>query len=461
MDRPIALGVEDGPAVEAIGLGKRFRALRSVQFAPATPIFRRFFERAGAVASGIDDYGDAADDDVDEDEGDDEGERGDGHDVGETRTDADGLVWALRDVSFTVAPGASLGVLGGPGSGKTTLIRILAGLTRPTEGRAVLRGVVAPTPQALAAFMRPELTARQNLRLAPRLVGLSRSALQGRAEAIVGFAGLEGIQLHSAGDPNGRLRRLAVSVVLNADVDILLFDDLPKLGDATFEGRVLEKLEERVNDGATLILASSGRDLIEQLCTHVLVLDGGRATATGDRASVFSPARSAVSPALIERRADSAVEGIEDRFAVDGGSHDWSPVGFNRWVAILGADAGVSEAGVIVRIALEIAAPQILVRVTVSFDDQSGHVTVLEQPEAIGYPERGIHTLLLEIPRRAILPGLYAGAVSARVTMKGRTFGIERQDAFTIDVSREMGSETHAGREAVVRWQIEARAPER
>jgi ABC-type polysaccharide/polyol phosphate transport system ATPase subunit len=471
--------VDRKPAVEVVGLGKRFRALRTVEFAPATSIFRTIFDRAGAVAAGIDEYVGADEDDEDDEDVDVDEEE----DRRSDETAADGEhVWALRNVSFTAERGTAVGILGSSGSGKSALLRIIARLTRPTEGRVVLRGSVAPPPEALAAFMRPELSARQNLRLAPRLFGLGGAIPSGRAQEIVAFAGLDGERFHAAPDANARLRRLAFAALLHSNVDVLLLDGFPKLGDPSLERHALKLLEERIREGATLLLASADRDFIEQLCTHVLVLVGGRVVTFGDVDSVLSR-RSATGPPVARGAAEvtddlhhssparQKSEELRSR-SVDLRSADIlagegavaAPVGFNRWVALISADAQVENGAADVQVRLEIAAPHVVVRCSIMLEGESGRFSI-EEPHGRVYPERGLHTLVVRFPAYNLPAGTYVGRVSARITIKGRSSTVLRERAFEMRIcAAEHGTEIRSISEGdltdlggLATWDVEPR----
>ena len=436
--------------VQAMGLGKRFRVARTLQFAPATSIFRSIFERAGAVATGIEDYSDAGDDD---DDIDDEPDDADGDDQ-VVETEGDGFVWAVRDVSFALEPGMALGVLGDAGSGKSTLLRILSRQTRPTEGRAVVRGLVSPPPQSLATFMRADLSARSNLRHAPQLFGIPRQLVTPHIDEIVSFAGLDGRSAAASADANTRLRRLATAAVLCSEVDVMLFDELPRLADEGLESRILELISRRVADGAALVIASASRDLVEQLCTHVLVLADGRVTAFGDVASVLERERpNGKSPAQSEPRGPAQSEPRDgEPVEVYGEGPAGQPVGFNRWFAILGAQGEIADGMLRVVIEVEVAAPRLAVEATVELDELGGGQTIrFVQEEPGEYPERGRYRLRLEAPADTVPRGRYKASVIGRVMIKGRMFAVLRSDAFEIDGLGEKGRDG----EAV--WTVESR----
>ena len=194
--------------------------------------------------------------------------------------------WALRAVSLEVAPGEVFGVVGPNGAGKSTLLKLIARVLRPTEGRVRVFGQVAPLLASAAGFD-PELTGRENVYVYSAVLGHRRSETAARLGSIVEFAGLEQfidapIRTYSS----GMLARLAFSVATAVTPDILIVDEVLSVGDAEFQGRSTERMEEFRRTGGTIILVSHDLDAVRRLCNRVAWLEHGTLRAAGPAADV-------------------------------------------------------------------------------------------------------------------------------------------------------------------------------
>ena len=194
---------------------------------------------------------------------------------GASRRSRPGEFWALRDVSFTVQPGESIGVVGRNGQGKSTLLRLVAGVLLPDEGRVRVNGGVAPLIEITGGFV-GDLTVRENVRLTAGLHGMAKDEIARRYDDIIGFAELAGFEetpyKHLS---NGMKVRLAFSVVSQLDEPILLVDEVLAVGDKAFREKCYKRIDELLSDGRTLFFVSHNeRDLL-RFCTRGLYLDRG------------------------------------------------------------------------------------------------------------------------------------------------------------------------------------------
>ncbi|HXH21137.1 MAG TPA: ABC transporter ATP-binding protein [Dehalococcoidia bacterium] len=183
--------------------------------------------------------------------------------------------WALRHVSFEVRPGGTLGIIGRNGSGKSTLLKLIAGVTAPTEGRVAVRGRVAPLLELGASF-HPDLTGLENLYLEGSILGLKNSEIRERISEIVDFAEMAPfldtpVKRYSS----GMYVRLAFSVIVHSDPDVLLVDEALAVGDGAFQEKCLAKMAELRRAGVTVLLVSHSMDRISAFCDRVLVLERG------------------------------------------------------------------------------------------------------------------------------------------------------------------------------------------
>jgi ABC-type polysaccharide/polyol phosphate transport system ATPase subunit len=183
--------------------------------------------------------------------------------------------WALRDVSFEVLPGEVFGIVGRNGAGKTTLLKIVARVLRPTSGRVVVRGLVAPL-LGLGAGFNDELTGSENIFLSGATLGFSYLDMQNRFDRIVEFAGLEEfIDAPLRTYSTGMRARLGFSIATDVQPHILLLDEIMSVGDEEFRSRCTTRIESFRQAGATVLLVSHGLDLVTELCDRALYLDRG------------------------------------------------------------------------------------------------------------------------------------------------------------------------------------------
>jgi lipopolysaccharide transport system ATP-binding protein len=189
--------------------------------------------------------------------------------------------WGLRDVSFTVAPGRTVGIVGANGSGKSTLLRLIGGVGRPDTGRIDVRGRVGALLDQAAGF-HPDLSGRENAVLAGILNGLTRREVLARLDEIVGFAEVEeAIDSPVRTYSSGMQMRLAFSVAVHTEPDILLIDEVLAVGDAAFQRKCLDRIARFRASGCSILLVSHVGSTIENLCDEAIWLDHGRVMASG------------------------------------------------------------------------------------------------------------------------------------------------------------------------------------
>lgn len=204
--------------------------------------------------------------------------------------------WALRDVSFEVANGEVVGIIGHNGAGKTTVLKVLSLVTRPTTGRAVIHGRVGSLLEIGTGF-HPELTGRENIFLNGAILGMTRAEIERKFEEIVEFADIarfldSPVKRYSS----GMNLRLAFSVAAHLEPEILLIDEVLAVGDAAFQRKCLGKMESVAGTGRTVIFVSHNMSAIQSLCNRALLLESGRLVDQG------SPKR------IIERHLSSQIE---------------------------------------------------------------------------------------------------------------------------------------------------------
>lgn len=192
-----------------------------------------------------------------------------------------GEVWALKDVSFRVARGETVGLLGRNGAGKSVLLSLIAGLLRPTQGRARVNGRAQPFFQ-MGSGLHGRLSVEANMRLCAALLGLEGRAEEEHLEAALEFSGLRSRRGECAGELSaGLAARIPFSVALQADLDVLLVDEMFLVGDAVFREKCLGAMERLREAGKTFLIAAHDVALLTRFCRRCLVLEEGRLVADG------------------------------------------------------------------------------------------------------------------------------------------------------------------------------------
>lgn len=219
----------------------------------------------------------------------------------------DGEFWALRDVSFEIPHGSTLGVIGPNGAGKSTLLKILSRITVPTSGRAVLRGRVASLLEVGTGFHN-ELTGRENVYLSGAILGMRRSEIARRFDEIVDFAGVEAfLETPVKRYSSGMKVRLGFAVAAFLEAEILLVDEILAVGDAEFQRKSLGKMADLEEQGRTVIFVSHNIAAIARLCDRVLLLDHGAIAADGPPHLTIQRYREFEAPGRGERSWNPAV----------------------------------------------------------------------------------------------------------------------------------------------------------
>ncbi len=188
--------------------------------------------------------------------------------------------WVLRDISFKVRRGESIGIIGRNGAGKTTLLQIICGITLPTLGSVQVKGRLAPI-LALGAGFDHELTGRENALIGGAILGMRRAAVEARLPQIAAFAGIgdffyQPVKLYSS----GMAARLAFAVCAHADADILIVDEALSVGDEAFGAKCDAFLEDFAKHG-TILLVSHNLETVQTICNRVIWIEDGVVQSIG------------------------------------------------------------------------------------------------------------------------------------------------------------------------------------
>ena len=199
--------------------------------------------------------------------------------------------YALRDLSFTIGRGDTVGIIGSNGSGKSTILKIIAGVTSPSEGSVLTNGRVAPLIELGAGF-HVDLTGRENISLNGCILGMSNRQIRDRVDSIVDFAELrEFMDTPVKHYSSGMYLRLAFSVAVHCDPDILLIDEALAVGDLSFREKCLQRVRDMQHSDVTIVLVSHSLDMVQEFCSRAILMSSGRKLAEGRAEHVIAEYR--------------------------------------------------------------------------------------------------------------------------------------------------------------------------
>ncbi|PIS15872.1 teichoic acid ABC transporter ATP-binding protein [Candidatus Roizmanbacteria bacterium CG09_land_8_20_14_0_10_41_9] len=191
-------------------------------------------------------------------------------------------VHALKSVSFTIQKGESVGIIGRNGAGKSTLLKLIAGVSVPTSGSLTVNGKVVPLIELGAGF-HSELTGRENIYLNGVILGLKESYIKSKLKEIIEFSEIEKfIDIPIKYFSSGMQMRLAFSVAVFVDPEILLIDEILAVGDIEFKEKCLKKMEEFKKRGVTIVFVSHSMENVENFCERVIYMKEGKIEFDGD-----------------------------------------------------------------------------------------------------------------------------------------------------------------------------------
>ena len=193
---------------------------------------------------------------------------------------------ALSHVSFDVHKGEIVGLVGLNGAGKSTLLKIIAGVLKPTEGKVITRGTIAPLIEVGAGFD-PELTARENVYLNGAILGHDRKFMDSKFDEIIDFAELQNfVDVPVKNFSSGMYARLGFAIATMVQPDILIVDEVLSVGDYKFQKKCEDRIQAMLDKGVTVVLVSHDINMIENLCTKVVWLEHGHLKDIGPTAKV-------------------------------------------------------------------------------------------------------------------------------------------------------------------------------
>jgi ABC-type polysaccharide/polyol phosphate transport system ATPase subunit len=219
---------------------------------------------------------------------------------------------ALTEVSFTVPRGSTYGVIGRNGSGKSTALKLVAGITKPTSGSVRVEGRISALIELGAGF-HPEISGRENVFINGIMLGLTKREIHARFDEIVDFAELrEFIDAPVKTYSSGMYMRLGFAVAIHVNPDVLLVDEVLAVGDEGFTHKCLDKFAELRRRGKTILLVTHSLNLVERFCDEALWLDAGRALSHGDPKRVVGAYLTKVEEGEAQLLAETTAKAVED-----------------------------------------------------------------------------------------------------------------------------------------------------
>lgn len=196
--------------------------------------------------------------------------------------------WALKDISFSVKRGESVGIVGTNGSGKSTLLKLLTKIMKPTKGEVVINGKVSALIELGAGF-HPDFSGRDNIYVNGMMLGMTKKEIQDKFDEIVDFAEIESfIDVPLKYYSSGMQARLGFSVATSIEPEILIVDEVLTVGDAEFQKKCRTRIQGMVDTGTSLLLVSHGAGDIEAICQNALWINKGNMMMYGESSHVVS-----------------------------------------------------------------------------------------------------------------------------------------------------------------------------
>jgi lipopolysaccharide transport system ATP-binding protein len=312
--------------------------------------------------------------------------------------------WALRDVSFRISQGQTLAIIGENGAGKSTLLKVLSRITQPTTGIVKVYGRLASLLEVGTGF-HPEFSGRDNVYLNGTMLGLSRKEVRKRFDQIVEFSGLEQfIDVPVKNYSSGMYVRLAFSVAAHLNPEIVILDEVLAVGDAVFQKKCFDRMEEIINEGHAAILVSHGMGNVLRMSQVCMWLHHGRIQMFGPTNEVVSCyERQTTHEVVAQYEKHTAQQHEPTQREVLASLSSWSvqsKLSTNRHTIVAG------RAPIAVRFEIDLAVPIANGKLSVSVADVQG-VLLFAQEGAFPQKKAGKMAFLLELPWFPVKPGEY------------------------------------------------------
>jgi homopolymeric O-antigen transport system ATP-binding protein len=363
-------------------------------------------------------------------------------------------VIALKDVSFSIEPGTILGIIGANGAGKTTLLKILARITLPTAGHAQVVGRLVSLLELGSGFQ-PESTGRENIYLNAAMLGIPASLVERRLDDIIEFADIgDFLDVPMKRFSSGMFLRLAFSVAINLEPDILLADEVLAVGDIEFQERCLRRVEQAGSEGLTVLFVSHDMAAVRRLCDKVIWLDKGRIAQEGKPDQVVNAYEEAA----------LSVFGTESKDGSESG--DFGEILETRLVSEDGSELGAARVqdDFYIEVVFKTTVPGCRVRCVLAvFVDQVAAFRT-PQPDYVRFKRPGIYSARVRIPAHLLADVTYAVKVGVEMSKGGVDSNLVKYDAlvfqvYDADEKRSARASYTKGLAGVVRprldWEVE------
>ena len=323
---------------------------------------------------------------------------------GKTKKDSARDFWALRDVSFQIFQGQTLGIIGENGAGKSTLLKVLSRITQPTTGTVKVYGRLASLLEVGTGF-HPEFSGRDNIYLNGTMLGLSRREVRDRFDQIVEFSGLEKfIDVPVKNYSSGMYVRLAFSVAAHLNPEIVILDEVLAVGDAVFQKKCFDRMEEIINEGHAAILVSHGMGNVRRMSQVCLWLRHGRVEMFGPTHEVVSHYEKQTTHEVVshyEKQTAHQHEATQREPLATLSSWSVESQLSKNWHTIVPGQEKVTF-----HFEIELTAVIPHCRISVSIADAQGLI-LLTQDCALQETKAGKISLILELPLLPLRPGDY------------------------------------------------------
>jgi lipopolysaccharide transport system ATP-binding protein len=319
-------------------------------------------------------------------------------------TDSARDFWALREVSFRIFQGQTLGVIGENGAGKSTLLKILSRITQPTTGTVKVYGRLASLLEVGTGF-HPEFSGRDNIYLNGTMLGLSRKEVRNRFDQIVEFSGLEQfIDVPVKNYSSGMYVRLAFSVAAHLNPEIVILDEVLAVGDAVFQKKCFDRMEEIINEGHAAILVSHGMGNVRRMSQVCLWLRHGRVEMFGPTNEVVSDYEKQTTHEVVSHYEKQTAHQHElTRSEPLANLSSWSIESvFSKNLHTVVSGQGK----VIFQFEIELTADMPNTKISVSISDAQG-LLLLSKDGVLQQTKAGKISLILELPLLPLKPGEY------------------------------------------------------
>lgn len=348
--------------------------------------------------------------------------------VGATASGKQGAncIWALKEVSFRVRPGTVVGVIGPNGAGKSTLLKLISRITPPTSGRIRGRGRVVSLLEMGLGFL-PDLTGRENVYLSGALHGLSVKEINKSYDKIVDFADLHDFMDMSASRySSGMYMRLAFSIAVNMEPDILLADEVLAVGDQSFQERCMQRTREEADTGKTVLFVSHDMQAIARLCDEVIYLNAGRLVAQGDPLEMIAKYQEEQG-GYLESHTQHTGANVTSNFVnivavrlLGSGSNEIASVSVSRDFSIA--------------ITFDLAVEGAMVRPSVDLYTKNVLVFSTGLPAAMPVGKSGRYTAIVSVPSRLLADTVYSASVCVACDASGERAKAKQYNALNFKV---------------------------